>query len=242
MTGIINDENNLIPSKTLLVIPNIGIDKKDVLNIVEPLKKNKKRDWFSSHFYYCLPLIIGNTYGFIIKAENDFSIVLNNNLVNVFCDKNKNIVQKYSNHFGNGIFTIQNFFYFRTPNGVNLMTISPPNFYKHGICHLTGVIESDNLRRDFTFNIKVTSKKEIYFKKNEPIAAFIPIPRYFADEFNLKFADELFSNDVIQKEYDIQKIFSFERENVDKYKPHMAGKRYMKGTDAYGNKFNDHQK
>jgi hypothetical protein len=239
---MINDNKNPIPPNTLIIVPNVGIDKNKILDIVEPLKNNKKRDWFTSHFYHCLPLIIGNTYGFIIKAENDFSIICKNDIVKINYEKDKNFVQTYSNHFKSGIFTVQNFFHFRVTSGVNLMTIAPPNFYKDGIYHLTGVVESDNLRRDFTFNFKVTENKEIYFKKGEPIAAFIPIPRYFADQFNLSFADELFSDELIKEEHEIQKVFSYQRENVDIHNSRGVGKKYMKGMDAYGNKFNDHQK
>ena len=53
-----------------------------------------------------------------------------------------------------GVVTIQNRFTFRTPPDVNLMTINPPNYWIDGIQHMTGVIETDNLRRDFTFNLK----------------------------------------------------------------------------------------
>ena len=33
-----------------------------------PLRGRHKRDWFSKHAYLCLPLVIGNQYGFAVKS------------------------------------------------------------------------------------------------------------------------------------------------------------------------------
>jgi len=244
----INDKNNLIPDKTLLVIPNKFAKKEKISDLLESLSKHKKRDWFTDHFYYCLPLLIGNTYGFIIKAQFNFSVYWNggnsvNDLEVKVEDIQKDNLQTYVTNFGSGILTVQNFFHFRTPLGINLMTIQPPNFLKDGVTHMIGVVETDNLRRDFTFNLKITKPNEwISFKAGEPIGAFMPIERYFADQFHIKYADELFPESLIDIEHETGNEFGRQRSGEDLTKNHQAGRRYFKGEDAWGNKFKDHQK
>ena len=71
---------NNIPDKTIAVFPLLKEDKTlfpmDKLpNILE--KSGKKRDWFAPNFYRCLPLTIGNSYGFLIKSEFDFGFEWN---------------------------------------------------------------------------------------------------------------------------------------------------------------------
>ena len=72
---MINQGNN-VPDKTIAVFgdpPWHFNNKERLYNIVD--KSPKKRDWFTPHFYRCLPLTIGNQYGFIIKSEFDFSFI-----------------------------------------------------------------------------------------------------------------------------------------------------------------------
>lgn len=244
---MINKEDNLVPEKTLLVVPNSGVSREDIDNLLIPLNFIKKRDWFTSHFYYCLPLTIGNMYGFIVKAERDVTIYWNGDEsiqgLTVQQKHEERRCQTFDGHFGSGILTVQNNWHYRTPPGVNLMTITPPNFPQHGLMHMTGVIETDNLSRDFTFNLKVT-KPNIYvtIKAGDPIGAFIPIPRYFADRFTIKYADELFTPEEIDLEYKAGAELARQRQQEDILKPHAAGRKYFKGTDAWDNPFPDHQK
>lgn len=244
---IINSGGFEVPTNTLVVVPNLGIKKEQITPLLESLDGNIKRDWFTDHFYYCLPLNIGNQYGFIVKAETDFSVYwtgdVNPTGVSVDYEEAKPVTQKYDGHFGSGIVTIQNPWHYRTPPGVNLMTISPPNFIKHGISHMTGVIETDNLQRDFTFNFKITKPGiRINFKAGEPIGAFIPIPRYFADEFSIAFDKDVFNEEAILEEHKTNVEYGRLRRNEDMNKPHTAGRLYFKGLDAWGNSYEDHQK
>ena len=244
---MINKDDRLIPDKTLLVIPNRGIEREEVLKLLEPLSGNKKRDWFNPHFYYCLPLTIGNQYGFIVRAQRDFTIYWNGGPnpedVTIQETMSERPLQIYDGHFGEGVVTVQNFWHYRTAPGVNLMTITPPNFPQHGLMHMTGVIETDNLRRDFTFNFRIT-KPHIYIqiKAGDPIGAFIPVPRWYCDQFDIKFADELFTPEEIELEHKSGDDFGRLRAGEDRQKPRAAGRLYFKGVDAYGNEFPDHQK
>jgi len=247
-TPIINSEGHEIPEKTLLVIPNKGrkASKESIGKLLEPLAGQPKRRWFNSHFYYCLPLTIGNQYGFIVYALKDFTVRWDGGIpiesTVITCDERPDDIQNYKSHFGSGIVTVQNDWHIRTPPSVNIMTINPPNFFKRGITHMTGVVETDNLRRDFTFNLRITEPDtDILFRKGEPVGAFICIPRYFADQFTIAFGDELYTQEQLEIEEVSTEEFSRLRGTTDQDKPHQAGRLYFRGEDAWGNKFPDHQ-
>lgn len=243
----INDQHNPVPNNTIVIVTEHDSYNNTVFDIVEPLRGNKKRDWFNSHFYFCLPLLIGNQYGFVIKSLYDFTAKWNGGQSTtdtvISIDKKENVNhQIISSHFGSGIVTVQNRFHFRTPAGINIVTLNPPNFILPHMQNMTGVIETDNLRRDFTFNIKITTPNvDINVKKGQPIAAIFPIQRYFAESFDLKLANELFSHEVIEHERLQGSKFAQERSGPDKEKPHHNGRRYWQGEDADGVKFPDHQ-
>lgn len=216
--------------------------------IVESLKGKKKRDWFVDHAYFCLPLVIANQSGFAVKSLRTFSVIWNGSdspkdCKVTFLDKEQYPgYQIISSHFGMGTVTIQNRFTFRTPPCVNLMTINPPNTWIDGIHHMTGIIETDNLRRDFTFNLKITRKNhEIIINKGDYIGCVIPTPRYFIDSFDLEQGENLFTPREIEEERKAMSDFGKERSTTDIKKPHGAGRRYFNGEDVYGNKFKDHQ-
>jgi hypothetical protein len=109
--------------------------------------------------------------------------------------------------------------------------------------HMTGVVETDNLRRDFTFNLRIT-EPHVYVtvKAGDPIGAFIPIPRWYADQFSITYANQLYSEDEIELEHLSGDEFAKQRSGEDKNKPRQAGRLYFKGEDAWGNKFPNHQK
>lgn len=244
---IINSPGYEIPEKTILIVPEKHVSNSQISSLVQPLTEIKTREWFNPMFYYCLPLAIGNQYGFIVKAQESFTVFWDGEShkgsVKVSYEKSGKQIQKYSSHFGEGIVTIQNYWHFRTPPGVNLMTITPPNFIQHGLLHMTGVIETDNLRRDFTFNIRITKPNiKITINKGDPIGAFIPIPRWYADQFKLAFANEIYNQNAIDLEHEVGQEFNRQRRSDDKQKPKNAGRRYFRGEDAWGNKFLDHQK
>ena len=244
---IINSPGYEIPEKNLLIIPAEGHTREECLEVIQPLSGQRTRDWWNSHFYYCLPLTVGNQYGFVIRAANDFSVMWNGGTVNsdvkLYQENiNPNSIQNYDPHFGSGILTVQNRMIFRTPPGVNIITMQPPNFVKHGIMHMVGVVEADNLRRDFTFNLKITEPNlRIDFKKGDLVGAFMCVPRHFVDEFKITFADEIYSKEQIEWEYEIEREFCRARMSEDKKKSHEAGRLYFKGVDAWGNEFPDHQ-
>lgn len=244
------NQGNDVPDNTIAVFVETreGFSADRLPNILAEIPKT--RDWFTSHFYRCLPLTIANSYGFIIKAEYDFYVHwdgreeaegLTFRPGNEVKNPSELFPTIYS-HFGSGILTVTPPFFLRTPPGVNLMTINPPNFFHPNFTVMTGVVETDNLRRNFTFNIKMQMPFiEVYVPKGTPLAGFIPIPRYYVDSFDLVEASSIFTKEVIEEEIQAQRddIDNTEKEHISK---HGVGRLYFNGQDIYGNKFPDHQK
>jgi hypothetical protein len=160
-----------------------------------------------------------------------------------FLNNDNEDLQVIKGGFGQGIITIQNRFGFKTPPGINLMTIQPPNWFIPGTCAMTGVVETDQIRRDFTFNLKITVPNMLVsVKKGDALGAFIPIHRYFVDGFNLKIVSEIFDKDMHALEINEQATLGRERNTVDLAKPHQSGRRYFNGLHTDGTGYADHQK
>jgi len=244
----LNDPGHEVPENTILVVPhslnNDGYHKE----VIESLKGNVKREWFNEHFYYCLPINIGNQYGFIIKSQRDFEMTWdgsNNKADDItfnFLD-NDDSKQVIKGGFSTGVVTIQNRFSLKTPPGINIMTIQPPNMFLPGCIAMTGVIETDQIRRDFTFNVKITIPNyTIKVKKGDALGAFIPVQRYFVDNFNVKLITDIFNSSYhVNELYDNEEL-SRQRSGEDKEKAHMSGRKYFNGIHAFGTKYSDHQK
>jgi hypothetical protein len=121
---------------------------------------------------------------------------------------------------------------------VNLLTLQPPNFFIDGLQNMTGVVESDNLRRDFTFNLKLTRANfPVEIRVGDVIAGVIPYPRHYVENFELVDASELFTPEQIAAEQQAARDFGRERAERDVLRPDGVGRRYHKGEDVYGNKF-----
>jgi hypothetical protein len=247
----INDPGFEVPRDKILVIPFTGREEQyeKYPEVIESLKGNIKRDWFNNHAYYCLPLNIGNQYGFILKSAYDFDATWDGSShnpkdihINIYNDDGLNM-QSIHPGFAEGVLTIQNNFQLKTPIGINLMTIQPPNMFIPGMVAMTAVIEADQIRRDFSFNIKMTDPgRTVSVKKGDALAAFIPIQRYFVDKFELDAANKYFSETIINNENNDANEFARQRLNEDREKAHLAGRKYFNGIHAFGEKFKDHQK
>lgn len=205
------------------------------------------RPWFVDHAYRCLPLVIGNQYGFGLRSLYDFSVWWSggNNPDDVkiamhdegFYEQNSGL-QSVQAHFGMGTFTVQTAFALRTPPNINLMTLDPPNIINDGLRNMTGVIETDNLRRDFTFNLRVTRPNSLVtVKRGDTLSALLPYPRLLIDNYKLVGPSGILTDEQISAEQTAGKLFGAERRDVDINKPHRVGRRYHKGEDIYGNKF-----
>ena len=250
---MINQGNN-VPDKTIVVFRDTVEDGSYVVSpqvVNHILKKpERKREWFTPHMYKCLPLSIGNQYGFVITALFDFSVEWNGgdepDDTKIYYDKSMEEIQNLSpiikKHLGHGIVTINPPFSLRTPPGVNLMTISPPNVILPNVTVMTGVVETDNLRRNFTFNLKIQMPNiKVNFPVGVPLSGFIPIPRHYADKFTIVDALDAFDKDLVDEENKSTRDASIRRSKIEPTLPGGLGRDYFIGQDVYGNKFPDHQ-
>ncbi len=232
----------VVPQNTIYAIP----DQLEFQNAAYFEKCTSKRDWFSSNFYNCLPIVFGNQHGFLLVAtyafvcrwdgRNDVDGVVIHKLEKP--DRDDLFV---TSHFGHGIVTVQSRHHFRTPKGVNMMVKSPPNYPVHGCTWMDAVVETDNLRRDFTFNIKITRPQmDIFFAKGTPLGCILPYPRFFLDKYKIETL-----TDPIELSKAIETTNNFFRERLvhrnSEYieTPQM---RYMEGKDIYDTYFDQHQK
>lgn len=246
----------IVPDKTIAfipVLPETGLKQFDmnISTFLNPLNKNHTRDWFTPNFYRCLPLSIGNMQGFVFSSPFSFDVMWNGKVglnaisINIHNDADFDMSQMHhvslGSIFGHGIFTFTLPVILKTPPGVNLMTISPPNYPINNISPMTGVVETDNLRFTFTLNFKInTPNTLIKIQKNYPIMGILPIPRYFCDSFSLVNAYDIIDHDLINKEQEISKNHANQRKNYNQDHTGPDGL-YYKGMDFDNNKFNDHQ-
>ncbi len=204
--------------------------------------RNVHRDWFTPHFYNCLPLVIANQYGFSILLESDTVLLWNGGEssedLTVYQPRPaSNAVQNVHSHFGSGIVTLDHPWVYRTHAGTNLLVMAPPNHPIDGLAWMMAVVESDNLRTDFTLNIKLTRPHhEIKLDAGTPIGHFLPVPRHFCDGHILAVHPE---GDALEAEREAMRDFHKLRHE------RLAGKlgrHYRAGFDLYGTPFVDHQR
>ena len=246
---MINDADNPVPDGKIVCIPEMPEFASSMLSVVEPLRGNGQRASLGQHSVHCLPVVVGNQYGFAIRSLLSWKAVWNggpdpgDTRVTIDPEDESNPLQYVQTHFGNGIVTIQNRFHFRTPPGVNLMVMDAPNYFYFNLSNLFAVVETDNLRRDFTFNLKIIKPGvEVSVKKGDLISAIVPVPRYFVDAFEIVSGEDIFSPEMLREEQLQGDKFAGERSGPDQKKPHQVGKLYWRGRDADGRNFPDHQR
>ena len=248
--SFMDESQNLIPNNTIVIFT----EPKDGYLTPEQTKAlirrpSKKRDWFSPNFYRCLPLSIGNQYGFEILAPFSFNAIWDgcdtrDAVTFTFFESREDLKNKHphvSSHFGHGIITFELSWTFRTPKGINLITINPPNHIIPNITVMTGVIETDNLQRDFTINLKIQEPHRLVsIKAGEPIVTILPIPRYFQDKFKLDFAEDIMTEEQIIPELQTWHD-SISHRTLEYSGDEKRGVHYMKGVNIYNEPYEDHQ-
>jgi len=237
----------VVPESTIVAIPYDSRFANRVGDVFFNFNGMVKRDWFNTHAYRCLPLVMGNQHGFGLKSVHDFSVIWNGGktrddvtvtIHDMDAYNNPLNLQTVKSHFGMATVTIQTVFSLRTPPNVSLITIQPPNMCIDGIQNMMGVIETDNLRRDFTFNLRITRPNHpIEIKKGDVLSAVLPYPRLFIDNYKIVEGDEVLSSEDVDGERKAAAALGTERSTVDVSKPHGVGRRYHRGEDASGNKF-----
>jgi len=236
-----------VPENHILALPYDDFYAGRQDEVFVPLRGKHKRAWFSKHAYLCLPLVIGNQYGFAVKSLVHATFLWNgrpepkDTTITVHNEDEARAhgnLQLLASQFGLGIVTVQTAFALRTPPEINLMTLQPPNAFIDGLQNMMGVVEADNLRRDFTFNLKLTRANfPVEIEIGDVLAGVMPIPRGFVENFDMVDACQLFSPEQIAEEQQTARDFGRERIERDPLRPDGVGRRYHKGEDVYGNKF-----
>ena len=236
-----------VPDNTIAAIPYDDFYRGKHEQVYFNLRGRNKRDWFSRHAYFCLPLVIGNQYGLAMRSLWRATFLWNGGpdpadttvtIHNTEDETRYGSLQTMVSNFGLGIVTVQAAFALRTPPAINLMTLQPPNFFIDGLQNMAGVVETDNLRRDFTFNLKITRANfPVDIQVGDVIAGVMPIPRQFVENFELVDGCSLFTPEEIASEQQAARDFGRERTERDPLRPDGVGRRYHKGEDVYGNKF-----
>jgi hypothetical protein len=149
------------------------------------------RDWMDStggrFAYRCLPLNIANQNGWLLLNRTEFEAYWYGGRTKA--DIEVRYIGQPDNHayshFGEGVLTFSVPYIFRTPPGINLWVKGPANILKDGIQALEGVVETDWSPATFTMNWHFTRPFEwIRFKKGEPFAMIVPIPRGLTETFS----------------------------------------------------------
>lgn len=237
-----------VPSNTIAVLTEHPRWNEEIEKQLLPLTTRPKRSWFNQHFGHCLPLMMGNQLGWVLRSQFDFQVTWYGHeskgamIVEGLPppkEQGKNSSQIIESHFGHGILTIKTRFTFRTPKGVNLLVGQPPNTITYGYFHMVAMVETDNLRRDFTFNLKFTDPgRTVRFQKNSPLGWIMPFPRHFVDAFNLRQFPE---GPILEQERDCMVDFGRIRDSLKKGTGGNQDHLYMHGKDCYQNPFPDHQ-
>jgi hypothetical protein len=150
------------------------------------------RDWMDRtdrrHAYRCLPLVIANQSGWVLRSPIAFSVRWNGGPrlkdLRIWFPRGRRD-PRITSHFGSGILTIAIPYLFRTPPGINLWVKGPANSLKDGIQPLEGVVESDWSDYTFTMNWRVTRPNHrIHFEEGEPVCMIVPLPRGLAESFD----------------------------------------------------------
>lgn len=198
-----------------------------------------KRDWMDSYThsfaYRCLPLKIANESGWLIRCPIDFTAEYVNDdnptkSVNInITGGDKDIYSKYiRSHFGRGVITFSIPYLFRTPGSWCIWARGYPNYYKHNVSFLEGIIETYWSYSTFTYNIRLIEKNILVeFKRGEPIMFFTCIDLNELNKSSIQHID-INTNPDLKKAYEAWSI-SRSNFNQSQRSPEDWQKDYFKG-------------
>ncbi len=227
-------------------------DKGDKLFNIEPATKTRNwMDQSSGKFAYnCLPLVVANQLGWVIKASFAFSLTWNGqagqDAIKFSFDQDQQDVAYFvASHFGQGIISFKLPWIFRTDPGIGLIVRGPSNRWLPGIHPLEGFVESWGLESTFTMNWKVVNPDTtIHFPANFPICQILPyeiatLSNYSCTKMPIAKNKELalkYSKWLDQRSKTIKNLLS------DKNTTGYFEKDYVKGVNIQGEKVDGHLK
>ncbi len=207
---------------------------------------SSRREWmdvFSDrHPYRCLPLTMANSTGWELLCPfqvdirwNGGSDIKDLTISSSEVEKPEEFVQS---HFSGGIVTFHTNYIFRTPPGWAVWCGGPPNWPKHGVYPLSGLVETDWLPFPFTMNWQMTKPGKVRFEKDEPYC-FITLSEHRRLEQVQPKIKSLAGNHKLKSDYkawgESRKDF-INRLNIGEKNAVAEGwqKHYMKGENVKG--------
>jgi hypothetical protein len=247
---------SLMSESSLRLIAYELVDGVEEALVRAPARRAWMDETASQFAYRCLPLVIANQSGWLLKSAVSFTAIWTGGktLPDVRVAFYPEQVgyggwkpeQCVVSHFGEGILTFVVPYLFRTPAGYNMWVKGPANCFKDGIQALEGIIETDWSHATFTMNWKFTrANQAIRFEAGEPICQLVPAPRGLLEQFQ----PELRS---LNNDADVAADFARWREArrafMDDLKVQGSDaqrrgweKGYVKGKMADGSQFDRHQ-
>ncbi len=159
--------------------------------VIEP--GGAKREWMEQTPFQganrCLPLVIANQAGWIIRCPFQFKVTWNGNKTHDsitfdFSEDEQRASRQVLSIFGFGIISFSIPWLFRTSEGVGLLVRGPTNYYKENMAALDGLVETDWAPYTFTMNWKIVKPRTpVWFRKGDPICMILPYPIAMLEQF-----------------------------------------------------------
>lgn len=226
-------------------------ERNDKLLTIEPASKT--RGWMDEsagkYAYSCLPLVIANQLGWVVKACCSFDLMWDGgshqNAVKFYFHENEpDMSQFVVSHFGQGIISFRLPWVFRTDQGTGLIVRGPSNQWLNGAHALEGFVESWGLESTFTMNWKITIPNiKVHFPGQFPFCQILPyeianLNNYACTKKPISENEELankYARWLERRKNTLKNLFSSkEKTNYEK--------NYVKGLDVEGEKVEGHLK
>lgn len=149
-----------------------------------------KRAWMDAaahrFAYRCTPMTIANASGWEMLVPFDFEAVWDGGdsveAITVLTRADGSAVEALvASHFGHGILTFHTGWLLRTAPGWATWTRGSPNWPRHGIIPLDGLVETEWLPFTFTMNWRFTAPGRVRFVTGEPFCFVTPVPHVALD-------------------------------------------------------------
>ncbi|MGQ0628118.1 MAG: DUF6065 family protein [Phycisphaerales bacterium] len=170
-----------------------------------------RRDWMDQtpekFAYRCLPLVMANHAGWIVRSPLTFSAIWNGkqdtrSVTLKFPDGEGMNMNQIRGHFGAGVITFSLPWLFRTSPGYGLWVRGPTNAIKDNLIPLDGIVETDWAPYSFTMNWRVMRRNtEVYFRKGDEIALLTPYPLALLESVQPRF-ESLDANPVLKQDFE----------------------------------------
>ena len=227
-------------------------DTSNKLLTIEPA--GKTRNWMDAssgkYAYNCLPLVIANQLGWVVKAAPSFSVIWDGRnekdaIKFHFHEQEPEMSQFVVSHFGQGIISFRLPWVFRTDPGIGLIVRGPSNQWLPGAHGLDGFVETWGLESTFTMNWKITIPDfTVHFPSHFPFCQILPyeiatINNYACSRKHISENEELdlkYSKWLSRRKETLKNVFSGTK-TTNYYE-----KNYIKGQDVEGEKVEGHFK